>query len=51
MKKITISSKIRNYEVEFINDINSHLKRENKDDIFIIDDDVSCLCLSPLSTI
>ena len=37
MKKINISSKLRNYEVEFIDDIRSHLKKESKDDIFIID--------------
>ena len=37
MKKINISSKLRNYEVEFIDDIRSHLKNESKDDIFIID--------------
>ena len=37
MKKINISSKLRNYEVEFIDDIRSHVKKESKDDIFIID--------------
>lgn len=37
MKKIVISSKIRNYEVEFIKDISAHLKKESKNDIFIID--------------
>lgn len=37
MKKITISSKLRNYEVQFINDIRTQIKKESKDDIFIID--------------
>ena len=37
MKKITISSKLRNYEVQFINDIRSQIKKESKEDIFIID--------------
>ena len=37
MKKITISSKLRNYEVQFINDIRKQIKKESKDDIFIID--------------
>ena len=41
MKKITIVSKIRNYEVLFINDIRTHLIKENKNDIFIVDKNVN----------
>lgn len=37
MRKINISSKFRNYEVEFISDIQLSLKKENEETIFIID--------------
>ena len=37
MKKFFISSKIKKYQVEFIKNIGSDLKKENKDNIFIID--------------
>jgi hypothetical protein len=37
MKKLIISSKIRNYEVEFISSIYDHLKNESEESVFIID--------------
>ncbi len=37
MKKLNISSKINNYEVNFISNIDIALKKESKEDIFIID--------------
>ena len=37
MKKLNISSKINNYEVNFISNIDIALKKERKEDIFIID--------------
>ena len=37
MKKFFISSRIKKYQVEFIKNIGSDLKKENTDNIFIID--------------
>ena len=37
MKKLNISSKINNYEVNFISNIDIALKKESKENIFIID--------------
>ena len=37
MKNLSISSRIKNYEVNFINNIQDALQEEGKDDIFVID--------------